>query len=180
VSIDEDVITEREFTRLQELLAARGLFERMWSFTDVWAAASEWVLSASGDALNDEFMIGWQCSRNPNDPYGGHDSLPEPPEDAPDGPLFNVVFFWHFPSAGQVGLELWYPADAEWEAVTQDPDWDPEHPINLHGWGYAGSRAEEFLNAIGDSMQIDVASRKTPVLLQVFRTGSPELVIRRR
>jgi hypothetical protein len=29
-------------------------------------------------------------------------------------------------------------------------------------------------------MQIDVASRKSPVLLQAFRTGSPELVIFRQ
>jgi hypothetical protein len=138
------------------------------------------VLTASGDALSDKFMIGWECSRNPNDPYGEGEHLPNPPDGAPDGPLFNVVFFWHFPSDGQVGVELWYPADAEWEAVTLDPDWDPNHSINVHGWGYAGSRAREFFDFVNASSQIDVASRKSPALLLVFRTGSPELVIRRQ
>ena len=178
-SVDENVITQREFTRLQGLLAARGVSEsdRMWSFADVWAAASEWVLTASGDALSDEYMIGWQCSRNPNDRYGDHDHA-DPPEDVPRGPLCNIVFFWHFPNAGQVGVDLWYAADAEWEAVTLDPDWDAEHTINLHGWGYAGPRAAGFFAVVDASMQIDVASRKSPALLQVFRSGSPELVVR--
>jgi hypothetical protein len=175
--MDANVISAKEFTRLQELLAARGVPGRRWSFSDVWAAASEWVLTASGDALSDEFMIGWQCSRNPNDPDGDPLSLPNPPEGVPDGPLFNVVFFWHFPSTGQVAVELWYSADSDWEAVTLDPDWDAEHPINLHGWGYAGPRAAEFFAVVDASMQIDVASRKSPALLQVFRSGSPELVI---
>jgi hypothetical protein len=44
--VDEKVITDREFTRLQPLLAARGVSERMWSFADVWAAVSEWMLTA--------------------------------------------------------------------------------------------------------------------------------------
>jgi hypothetical protein len=178
-SVDKDVITQREFTRLQGLLAARGVSEtdHMWSFADVWAAASEWALTAFGDALSDEYMIGWQCSRNPNDRYEDHDHA-DPPEGVPRGPLFNVVFFWDFPNAGEVGVDLWYPADGEWEAVTLDPDWDAEHPINLHGWGYPGPRAAEFFAVVDASMQIDVASRKSPALLRVFRSGSPELVIR--
>jgi hypothetical protein len=73
-----------------------------------------------------------------------------------------------------------YPADAEWEAVTLDPDWDAQHPINMHGWGFAGPRAAEFLAVVEASMQIDVASRTSPALLQVFRSGSPELVILRQ
>jgi hypothetical protein len=149
----------------------------MGSFADVWAAVSEWVLTASDDALSDELMVGWECSRNPHDRYGDHDH-PDPPEGVPDGPLFNVVFVRHFPDAGEVGVELWYPADAEWEAVTLDPDWDADHPTNLHGWGFAGPRAAEFLGTVGSSMPIDVASRKSPAMLQVFRTGSPVLVIR--
>ena len=124
-------------------------------------------------------MIGWQCSRNPNDPHEEGDHLPDPPDGVPDGPLFNVVFFWHFPNAGQVGVELWYSTDAEWEAVTLDPDWDAQHPINVHGWGYAGPRPAEFFDYVDASMQIDVASRKSPALLVVFCTGSPELVISR-
>jgi hypothetical protein len=65
-------------------------------------------------------MIGWECSRNANDRYGDHDHA-EPPEGVHDGPLFIVVLLWHFPGTGQVGVELWYPADAEWEAVTLEP-----------------------------------------------------------
>jgi hypothetical protein len=178
-AVDTEVITDREFTRLQVLLAERGVPGRTWTFANVWAAVSEWVLTASGDALSDEFMIGWQCSRNPNNPDGEGDHLPDPPEGAPDGPLFNVVFFWHFPNAGQVGVELWYSADAEWEAVTLDPDWDAEHLVNLHGWGFAGPRAAEFFAVVDASLQIDVASRKPPALLVVFRSGSREVVIPR-
>lgn len=170
-------IAADEFARLRGLLSARGIGEASCAFGDVWAAVSEWMLTGSDDVIDEAFLLGWECSWNPNDRHGDHDH-PDPPEGVPEGPLFKLIFLRDFPGFGEVGVELWYPADEAWEPATQDPDWDRDHPINLHGWGYPGPRATEFLAVVGASPQIGIAARKTPALLRVFSSGSPDFVVR--
>ena len=113
----------------------------------------------------------------PQRPVRDHDH-PDPPEGVPSGPLFNVMFFWDFANGGEAGVEFWYPADDAWETVTSDPDWDPDHPINYHFWGYAGARAARFIRDVESTPSAQMAARTTPALARLFRSGAPELIFR--
>ena len=120
-------------------------------------------------------MVGWECSRNPNNGSLEH---PEPPEGVPAGPLFNLAMFLSFGDGGEAGIEFWYQADDDWAALTLDPDWDPDHPINLHGWGYPGARAEQFTAYVEELPHLAVAARKPAMLFRVFKTGETDIAWR--
>jgi hypothetical protein len=58
------------------------------------------------------------------------------------------MFLWDFSPAGETGVELWYAADGDWKIVTDDPDFDIDHPVSYHFWGYAGPRAQTTLKPL--------------------------------
>ena len=127
--------------------------------------------------MSDQFLVGFECSRNPNERHRDHDH-PDPPDGVPGGPLFNVVFLWDFTRGGEAGAEFWYPADDDWETLTLALDWEPDHPINHHSWGYAGPRAATFVEAVEATPYAAMAARKPPALLRVFRSGAPDIIVR--
>ena len=85
-----DTIADTQFARLKELLGARGVHEGRCSFSDAWAAVSDWMATAPEKACGEGSMVGWECSRNPNDGSLAH---ADPPEGVPAGPLFNLALF---------------------------------------------------------------------------------------
>ena len=169
-------LADTEFARLCSLLETQGLHSGRCRFADVWAAVRQWVLTGSGEAVRDEFLLGFECNWNPND--NGDRAYPVPPEGVPDGPLFDIGFFWDFSRGGETGVELWYAADGDWKPVTDDPDFDIDHPVSYHIWGYAGPRAAGFIDAVESTPGVHVAARKSPVLVRVFQTGKPDLIVR--
>jgi hypothetical protein len=97
--------------------------------------------------------------------------------DIPTGPVFDVGFFRDFQAGGETGVELWYQADEDWKPVTDDPDFDMDHPVRYHLWGYAGPRAADFVDAVESTPGVHVAARKSPALVRVFQTGRPDLIV---
>lgn len=168
-------IADAEFARLCALLERRGLHSGTCGFADVWATVREWAMTVTGEALNDEFLLGFECNWNPNTDED-HD-YPVPPEGVPNGPLFDVGFFRDFEAGGETGVQLWYGADDDSKPVTDDPDFDIEHPVSYHFWGCGGSRAADFIDAVESAPGVYVAARKPPLLVRVFQTRSPDVIV---
>ena len=68
MSYDPETVADLEFTRLRELLTVRDIGSWNCSYERVWQAASEWMLTATGDAISDQgSALGFECSHDPND-----------------------------------------------------------------------------------------------------------------
>jgi hypothetical protein len=159
------------------LLDTHGVGDGRCEFVRVWSAVREWVRTAAGEALKDEFQVGFECSRNPHS-ESDLDDYPVPPDGLPPGPVFNVVFLWDFGHQGETGVELWFTADADWDALTADPEWDPDHQIGFHFWGFAGPGANDYIANVESTAYAQLAARKPASLVRVFGSRGFELIVR--
>ena len=170
-------IAEAEVARLHSLLIDHHVRDGQCEFSRVWSAIEQWVRTGTGDAVSNDVQLGFECSRNPHS-SSQRDPFPVPAEGLPSGPLFNVMFFWDFSPGGEAGVELWYSADADWETLTAEPDWDGDHQIGFHLRGYAGARAVDYIRAVESTSYARMAAQKRPSIVRVFRTSGPDVIVR--
>ena len=117
-----------------------------------------------------------QCNWDPNTDEAHH--YPVPPQGVPSGPAVDVGFCRTSTRAGRV--ESASSADGRRGLADRTPtipDFDIEHSVSYHFWGYAGPRATDFIAAVESVPGAHIAAQKPPVLIRVFQGRSPGLIV---
>jgi hypothetical protein len=143
--------------------------------SQVWAPLRDWLLEPVERIDPWRPVLGFACGLNlRSEGQAGH---PQPPDELPTLPLFNLAIFRDFerlqdgpPGSTPVehGVEWWYRPDADWMAMTQLEAWDTGHPIGYHFWGLGDTDAPRFVAEVEQTPMFQLAATKRAILVRVF------------
>ncbi len=159
---------------LREALVATGFSNGHGDLSLIWPALKQWLaLPVARDDARLQ-VLGFECGLNRSS--DGREDHPELPEGLASRPMFYLSVFRVFDDAvdregsgqDEHGVEWWYLPDEEWDAIAARDDWDHDHHIGYHFWGFGHAAMTGFLHQVEETPMYGAALRKSAQLTRAF------------
>lgn len=156
---------------LLQALVATGFSDGHGDLPLIWPALKQWLTLPVADADARLQVLGFESGLNRNSE--GRDDHPELPEGLAARPTFNLSVFRAFDDEDEQfrdehGVEWWYLPDEDWNAIAERDDWERDHHIGHHFWGFGREATTGFLEQVEETPMFGAAMAKRAHLVQAF------------
>jgi hypothetical protein len=156
-------------------VAMSDLYGSRADVAQAWPPLKDWLLQPVERVDPWRPVLGFACGLNLS--FEGRRDHPQPPDDLPKTPLFNLSLlrdFDPYPGAAPLrtptehGIEWWYRPDSDWMSLTELEAWDVGHPVGFHFWGFGDEGARKFVSDVERTPMFQLAQRKRAIFARVF------------